>query len=390
VSSVASLKDAAPVWAELLGQPEAIGQLEIAIRGKADGVYHAWLITGPPGSGRSNMAQAFAAALLCEKNGCAECKSCLMAAAGSHPDISTLSTERVQISIDEVRELVASSQFGGSLGKYRIMIIEDADRMQERSSNVLLKALEEPPAGTIWLLCAPSEADMLPTIRSRVRRVGLKVPAVEEVARILIERDGIDAKLANQVAAEAQSHIGMARRLATSSEARSRRRETLMAALAISGVTSAVNTAERWLDIAKKDAEALTAERDAEEKSAMMRSLGLAPGDAIPANLKADIRSLEEGQKRRATRSVRDGLDRILVDLLSLYRDVLTLQIGANVALVNEDLRSGITEVAGISTAAETIHKLEAIAQARIRIDSNVRDLMVLESLAVQLRRKSN
>jgi DNA polymerase-3 subunit delta' len=390
VSTALNQKDAAPVWAELLGQPEAIGQLEIAIRSKAEGVYHAWLITGPPGSGRSNMAQAFAAALLCEKNGCAECKSCLMAAAGSHPDISTLSTERVQISIDEVRELVASSQFGGSLGRYRIMIIEDADRMQERSSNVLLKALEEPPAGTIWLLCAPSEADMLPTIRSRVRRVGLKVPAVEEVARILIERDGIDAKLAKQVAAEAQSHIGMARRLATSSEARSRRRETLMAALAINGVTSAVNTAERWLDIAKKDAEALTTERDEEEKSAMLRSLGLAPGDAIPPNLKSDIRALEEGQKRRATRSVRDGLDRILVDLLSLYRDVLTLQIHAQVDFVNEDLRNGITEVAGISTPAETIHKLDAIAEARIRIDSNVRDLMVLESLAVQLRRKTS
>jgi DNA polymerase-3 subunit delta' len=379
----------APVWAELLGQPEAIAQLEIAIRAKAEGVYHAWLITGPPGSGRSNMAHAFAASLLCEKNGCGECKSCVMSAAGSHPDISTLATERVQISIDEVRELVASSQFGSSLGKYRIMIIEDADRMQERTSNVLLKALEEPPTGTIWLLCAPSEADMLPTIRSRVRRVGLKVPAVEEVARILIERDGIESKLAHQVAAEAQSHIGMARRLATSSEARSRRRETLMAALAISGVTSAVNTAERWLDIAKKDAEALTNERDDEEKTALMRSLGLQPGDAIPNNLKSDLRALEEGQKRRATRSVRDGIDRILVDLLSLYRDVLTLQISANVSLVNEDLRTGITEVANASTAAGTIHKIDAIAQARIRIDSNVRDLMVLESLAVQLRRKT-
>lgn len=379
-----------PVWAELLGQPEAIAQLEIAIRGKAEGVYHAWLITGPPGSGRSNMAHAFAAALLCEQNGCGECKSCVMAQAGTHPDISSLVTERVQISIDEVRALVASSQFGASLGKFRIMIIEDADRMQERTSNVLLKALEEPPAGTIWLLCAPSEADMLPTIRSRVRRVGLKVPAVEEVARILIERDGIERKLALQVAAEAQSHIGMARRLATSSEARSRRRETLVAALAINGVTTAVNTAERWLDIAKKDAEALTTERDEEEKTSLMRSLGLQPGDAIPANLKSDLRALEEGQKRRATRGVRDGLDRILVDLLSLYRDVLTLQISANVALVNEDLKTGITELANASSAAETIHKLDAIAKARIRIDSNVRDLMVLESLAVQLRRKTS
>ena len=231
---------------------------------------------------------------------------------------------------------------------------------------------------------------MLPTIRSRVRRVGLKVPAVEDVAQILIDRDGIESNLAHQVAAEAQSHIGMARRLATSSEARSRRRETLMAALAITGVTSAVNTAERWLDIAKKDAEALTAERDEEEKTAMLRSLGLAPGDAIPTNLKADLRALEEGQKRRATRSVRDGLDRILVDLLSLYRDVLSLQLVAGVSFVNEDLRNGIIEVAKATTPAETIKKLESIALARIRIDSNVRDLMVLEALAVELRRKAN
>ncbi len=381
--------DFKPVWSGLLGQPEAVSQLQQAVQHKDQGVHHAWLMTGPPGSGRSNLAHAFAAALLCPENGCGECKSCIMAAAGSHPDISVLSTERVVISIDEVRELVASSQFGGSLGKLRIMLIEDADRMQERSSNVLLKALEEPPAGTIWLLCAPSEADMLPTIRSRVRRVGLKVPAVQEVARLLVERDGIEPKLALQVAAESQSHIGMARRLATSSEARSRRRETLMAALAITGVTSAVNTAERWLDIAKKDAEALTLERDAEEKAAMLKSMGIQPGEAVPNNLKSELRAMEEGQKRRATRSVRDGLDRILVDLLSLYRDVLTVQLAAQVPLVNEDLRLGITELAQSSTSAETLKKLDAIAVARIRIDSNVRDLMALEALAVALRKKS-
>jgi DNA polymerase-3 subunit delta' len=377
------------LWKDLLGQPEAIAQLETAIRAKAEGVYHAWLITGPPGSGRSNMAHAFASALLCENDGCGECKSCLMVAAGSHPDVSVLATERVQISIDEVRELVANSQFGASLGKYRVMIIEDADRMQERSSNVLLKALEEPPAGTIWLLCAPSEADMLPTIRSRVRRLGLKVPSVENVAQILIDRDGVDEKLAMQVAAEAQSHIGMARRLATSSEARSRRRETLMAAMAIDSVTTAVNTAERWLDIAKKDAEALTSERDEEEKTAMLRSLGLAPGETIPTHLRADIRALEEGQKRRATRSVRDGIDRILVDLLSLYRDVLTIQLESNSPLINEDLKSQILSVAKNIKPEKAIEILDAIAQARIRIDSNVRDLMVLEALAVHLRQKA-
>jgi len=380
--------DQAAVWLDLPGQPEAVAQLAQAVRHKADGVHHAWLFTGPPGSGRSNLARAFAAALLCATDGCGQCKSCTLASSGTHPDISVLSTEKVVISIEEVRTLVADSQFGGSLGRFRIMIIEDADRMAERSSNVLLKALEEPPAGTIWLLCAPSEADMLPTIRSRVRRVGLKVPSVEAVAQLLIQRDGIESKLAHQVAAESQSHIGMARRLATSSEARSRRRETLMSALAIKSVTQAVNTAERWLDIAKKDAEAITEERDHAERAATLRSMGLQAGEAVPNNLKSELKSLEEGQKRRATRSVRDGLDRILVDLLSLYRDVLSVQLAAQTPLVNAELGGQINLLATTSSSAETLEKLDAISLARKRIDSNVRDLMALEALAVSLRSK--
>jgi DNA polymerase-3 subunit delta' len=377
MNQASTAAEPAAIWAQLPGQPEAIGQLELAVRHKKDALHHAWLFTGPPGSGRSNLAHAFAAAILCDQDGCGSCKSCLMVQAKTHPDVSVLSTEKVVISIDEVRELVADSQFGGSMGAFRIMIIEDADRMAERSSNVLLKALEEPPAGTIWLLCAPSEADMLPTIRSRVRR---------DVAQLLISRDGIAPQLANQVAAEAQSHIGMARRLATSSEARSRRRETLMAALGINNVSVAVNTAERWLDIAKKDAEALTEERDAAEKEAMLRSIGLAPGEAIPPNLKADIRQLEESQKRRATRSLRDGLDRILVDLLSLYRDVLAIQLSTGSALVNAELEAQIRAAALASTDSQTIQKIDAINLARKRIDSNVRDLVALEALAVSLR----
>jgi DNA polymerase-3 subunit delta' len=204
-----------------------------------------------------------------------------------------------------------------------------------------------------------------------------------------MQRDGIDEKLALQVAAESQCHIGMARRLATSPEARSRRTETLKIALNITGVGSAVSAAERWLDIAKKDAEALSTERDEEEKAAMMRSLGLQPGDAIPNNLKADLRTLDEGQKRRATRSVRDGLDRILVDLLALFRDILTVQLQANSPLVNADQAAAIADIAANSTPAETLAKLDAIAKSRHRIAANVRDLMVLEALAVQLRRKA-
>ena len=385
-----SLKlDYEPIWSELLGQPEAISQLRAAVQNKNEGLHHAWLLTGPPGSGRSNAAAAFAAALLCEESGCGSCKACRMVESGSHPDVSVLATEKVIISIEEIRALVAASHFGGSLGKFQIMIIEDADRMTERSSNVLLKALEEPPAGTIWLLCAPSEADMLPTIRSRVRRVALKQPSPETVAELLVARDGIDQKLALQVAAEAQGHIGMALRLATSQDARARRKETLVAALQIDSIPKAMLTAERWLELAKKDADALTLERDGQERASLLATLGIPEGGTIPPALRTDIKQLEEAQKRRATRSLRDGIDRILVDLTSLYRDILTLQLDAQTELVNKDLLQQLHQAASESSAQDSISKLEAISQARIRIGANVRDLMVLESLAVFLRKKS-
>jgi DNA polymerase-3 subunit delta' len=377
-----------PIWRELFGQADAIAQLEQAVKTRDQGVQHAWLMTGPPGSGRSNMAVAFAAALLCADGGCGTCRSCTLAMSGNHPDIDVLTTEKVGISIEEVRNLVLSAQMGGSMGRFRIMIIEDADRMAERSSNVLLKALEEPPPGTVWILCAPSEADMLPTIRSRVRRITLKTPAVEEVAQLLVERDSIDRALALTVAAEAQSHIGMARRLATSVDARGRRKDTLVAALDIDSVTNAMFTADRWIDLARRDAEALTTERDLEEREELLRVLGVEDTSKLPPYARADVKTLEESQKRRATRSLRDGLDRILVDLLSLYRDVLMLQLVAEVPLVNEGLKSQISSVANRSTAQQSLEKLRQIELARTRIAANVKDQMVLEALAVNLRTK--
>jgi len=377
------------VYETLLGQDEAVQQVQKAVAQRDQGVHHAWLFTGPPGSGRSNLAIAFAAALLCPDHGCGVCSICTRVLDGQHPDVKMLTTEKVIIGIDEIREIVASSHFGASMGDYRILIIEDADRMAERSSNVLLKALEEPPAGTIWLLCAPSEADLLPTIRSRVRRVALKVPNVEDVAQLLVQRDGVELSLARQVAAEAQSHVGMARRLATSVEARGRRRDTLIAALNIRGISSAVFTSERWLALAQKDADAITAERDQEEKLELRRQLGLSETEAVPNAYRVEFKNLEENQKRRATRSLRDGIDRILVDLLALYRDVLTVQLQSGSALVNQDLAAQLTELANESTAAESIARLEAIEKARTRILSNVQNQVALDALAVQLRRKS-
>src|SRR3978361_93681 len=221
-------------WGERPGQGDAIEIFPAAAAAGANdsAMTHAWLITGPPGSGRSNLAYAFATALLSRSDDDLEATQ-RQVAARTHPDLGVLSTERVIISIEEVRQLVTSSQFSPSVGRFRVMVIEDADRMSERTSNVLLKALEEPPPRTVWILCAPSEADLIPTIRSRVRTVRLRVPSIRGAARLLERRDGAARETAGRAAREAQSHIGMAHRLATNDDARARREETLNIALGI-------------------------------------------------------------------------------------------------------------------------------------------------------------
>ncbi|MBD8141036.1 MULTISPECIES: DNA polymerase III subunit delta' [unclassified Frigoribacterium] len=377
-----------PLWEHLTGQPDAIEALTAAAStqpGNAS-MTHSWLITGPPGSGRSNLAYAFAAALLSREPADEEA-TLRQVAARSHPDLAVLSTERIIITIDEVRSLVAASQFSPSVGRYRVVVIEDADRMTERTSNLLLKALEEPPPRTVWLLCAPSEADLIPTIRSRVRSVRLRMPAVADVAALLEDRDGVESEIALVAAREAQSHIGMARRLALDSSARSRRRQTLETALGIRSVSDAVIAAATLLAVAGDDAKAITEERDAEERASALRSLGVEPGGTVPPALRSQLRALEDDQKRRATRSLRDGIDRIMVDLLSLYRDVLLLQLGVDEQPINEAIRAQLDAAATASTPAATLAVLDAIALARRRIEANVSPAMALEAMLVVVSR---
>ena len=374
----------AEVWDELLGQPEAIELLQKALANKSSGVHHAWLFTGPAGSGRSLMARAFAAALQCSDNGCGNCRQCSLTMANAHPDINLLATERVQISIDEVRTLVSRSSSSSSMGDYRIAIIEDADRMTERTSNVLLKALEEPEQNTIWMLCAPSVADLLPTIRSRTRNVVLRLPSGEEVAQLLVQREGVDRELALRSARQAQNHVGMARRLATSSEARSRRSETLREISAITNLSKAMIAAEHLLSVAKRDAQSLAEERDGSEKSALMHAYGLAPQDKLPPNLRAEFKVLEENQKRRGTRALRDGIDRIFTDAESFFRDVMSLQLGTSAELINPEFEAELITRANSGTIGSTIEILDAITQSRQRLAANVRDLLVLEALCTR------
>ncbi|WP_125131404.1 DNA polymerase III subunit delta' [Microbacterium sp. 10M-3C3] len=373
-----SLAAPAP-WDAVWGQDEAVRVLRNAAEDPA-ALTHAWLIVGPPGSGRSTLARAFAAALIAEPGDTAAQNQVL---AGTHPDLTALRTEQVVIRIDEARRLVERAYFAPSIGRYRVIVVEDADRMTERTSNVLLKALEEPPEHTIWVLCAPSDADLLPTIRSRVRVLRLREPEVDDVAALIVQRTGVDAATAEQSARHAQRHIGMAQRLATDADARARRDATLSAVLRVRGIGDAVEVAGEIVRVATEDAKALTAERDREEREALLRMLGVAEGAAVPPAVRSQVSALEDDQKRRATRSLRDGIDRVLTDLQALYRDVIVLQFGRDGDLINREYAEALRALAADWSPQRTLIVLDRIAETRANLEQNVAPLLALESLLI-------
>jgi DNA polymerase-3 subunit delta' len=352
------------------------------------GMTHAWLFTGPPGSGRSLAARAFAAALLCDRQGCGECPSCRQVAAGAHADLLLVRPDGLSYGVKQTRDLVLKAAAAPVYGRWRIVLFEDADRCTEQAANALLKAIEEPSPRTVWLLCAPYADDLPTTIRSRCRLVSLVTPRTSAVTEVL-EREGIPAERARAAALAAQGHIGRARRLATDEEAARRRGEVLRVPAHVGSLGEALRAAAGLVKAAAAEADATTAELDEPEREALRRAFGEgSTGKGVATALRGGagaLRELEDRQKSRATRLKRDALDRALLDLAGFYRDVLTIQLGASVELANEARGEELWSQAAASGPRDTVRRIGAIMRCRQRLEANVAPLLAVEELTLAL-----
>ncbi len=388
------------MFADVIGQPEAVGVLQGAVAAghgdpgvPAAAMTHAWLFTGPPGSGRSVAARAFAAALECPDRGCGHCSHCHTVLAGTHADVRSVVPEGLTISVKEMRAVVQSAARRPVTGPWQIVLIEDADRLTEGASNALLKSIEEPPPRTVFLLCAPSTHpdDVSVTIRSRCRVLSLRIPPASAIAEVLVRRDGIDPAMADWAASVAAGHVGRARRLARDEDAREQRRRVLALPAGLRSISDVFVEAGDLLATAKSEARSVADRRDGAELEELKTALGAGgtgKGAVGAARGTAGVvKDLERRQRSRATRTERDVLDRALIDLSGFYRDVIARGLGASVALTNPDLTREVDVAAARFGAVGALRRLDAVLACREAIEQNVKPQIAVESLMMKLYR---
>jgi DNA polymerase-3 subunit delta' len=382
------------VFDDLVGQEHIIDILKGAVAASRTGsdsqeMTHAWVFTGPPGSGRSSAAVAFAQALICPNQGCGACNECQSAATGGHPDVEVIRTEGLSIKVEEIRELLTRVAWAPSMGGWRVVVTEDADRLTESAANALLKAIEEPGTRTVWLLCAPTLHDLLPTIRSRCRHLQLRTPSIDAVTQVLINRDKIAPSMADFAARVSQGHIGRAKYLATNESVRSNRKVIMQLPLQLGSLAAAFQAAQTLVDIATEEASASSESRDEKEIEKLQEAYGKgATGRGMAAGASKAVKELEKEQKSRATRMVRDSIDGALLDLATFYRDVMMVQAGNNGLMINLDMPAEIERYALGVPSNTAVQKMSAILEAREHLAMNAAPLVTCEALMCELARK--
>lgn len=390
------------VWDRLIGQPEVVAELSAAAAAArmdppGAAMTHAWLITGPPGSGRSVAGEAFAAALVCPDGGCGTCAQCRAVESRSHPDVDVINPDGLSYRTGDARALAGKAAYAPTRAAWHVIVLEDADRLTETANNVLLKTIEEPSPRTVWVLCTPGVDDVLPTIRSRCRHLQLRTPTTEEVAAHLVGAGGVDAQTAVFAARAAQGHVGRARALALDAGARARRQQVLSVPSRLTNLAACLEVAAELVGAARDEAADLLEPVEQRERADLLSAWGEgAQGRGVAGGargMKGALKELEQRQSSRRTRKLRDQLDRVLLDLLSYYRDVLMCAAGAadatgsvRVELVNEELRAEIEEVAVAAAPEATMQRVAAIERARLALAASVTPQLALEALMIDLR----
>jgi DNA polymerase-3 subunit delta' len=382
------------VFDDLVGQEHIIEILKGAVAASRTGVEsqemtHAWVFTGPPGSGRSSAAVAFAQALICPNNGCGTCSDCNAAKTSGHPDVEIIRTEGLSIKVEEVRELLTRVAWAPSMGGWRVVVMEDADRLTESAANALLKAIEEPGTRTVWLLCAPTLHDVLPTIRSRCRHLQLRTPSLIAVTDVLINRDKIAPAMADFAARVSQGHIGRAKYLALNESVRSNRTRIMQLPLQLGSLAAAFQAAQTLVDLATTEANSASDERDEKEIEKLQEAYGKgATGRGMATGGSKAVKELEKEQKSRSTRMVRDSIDGALLDIATFYRDVMMVQSGNTESMINTDMREHIESYAAKHPASSTISKISAIMDTRTNLAHNAAPLVTCEALMCRLAKQ--
>jgi DNA polymerase-3 subunit delta' len=356
---------------------------------------HAWLITGPPGSGRSVAAVCFAAALQCTSGGepgCGECRACVTTMAGTHADVRRIIPEGLSIGVDEMRAIVQIASRRPSTGRWQIVVVEDADRLTEGAANALLKVVEEPPPSTVFLLCAPSvdPEDIAITLRSRCRHVALTTPTVDAITQVLIDSDGLSAEDAQWAASVSGGHVGRARRLATDQDARDRRELALGVVRDAVKPSRAYAAAEELVSAADVEARALTENRNEAETEELKTALGAGgTGKGTAGSLRGAtgaIKDLERRQKSRVTRASRDALDRAMIDLANYFRDALLVASGAGGVRANHpDMASRVRALAEHAPPDRLLVCIEAVLECREALATNVKPKFAVDGMVATI-----